>query len=383
MRSSHVSLLPVYCIGFLNFASMTLLYPVIPPFAASLGGTVTQVGIAVGLQSYVAALTQAPLGLLSDRLGRRRLLLAGIVVYILCYISYLFVGSLEVLIVVRAINGLGNAAFYPAASALIVDMAPLEKRGEALGLFATGTQLGSMAGPALGGFLLQSYNYQVTFLTSAVISILGLLLALSSSKGGGGGAISHREKLSINWLWDKESIISMAATLIVMVGIASIISFLPLYGPKININVAQVGMIIGTIFTGSVLLRFLAGKLSDRLGRMPVILVGMTLCAVGALPFFFVTTAFPMHLAALVFGVGIGSTLPACSALIADRAPLRMRGFAMGLNSASFNAGMALGATFLGIIADKAGFPIMYLTTSAFIGVSILVIFLITRNKTV
>ncbi len=382
LAKSPLSLLPVYFIGFLNFTSMTLLYPVMPPYAASLGGTVTQVGLAVALQSYIASLTQAPVGLLSDRLGRRTLLLAGILVYTFSYFAYLLTASFGALMVVRAINGLGNAAFYPAASALVVDIAPREKRGEALGIFATATQLGSMAGPALGGFLLQSFNFTVTFLASAVISIMGLLLAISRLKylKPAAGIIVIREKLSIRWLWDRDSLISLVATLLVMVAIASVISFLPLYGPDIQINMARVGLIIATIYVGSVLARIQAGRLSDKLGRMPVILVGLFLCALGTSPFFFLTTPVPMHLAALVLGIGAGSALPACSALIADRAPLRMRGFAMGLNSGSFNAGMALGATGLGVVADMAGFPRMYLVTTIILAISTLAIFLMTRN---
>ncbi len=383
MDKNSTSLLPVYLIGFLNFASMTLLYPVIPPYAASLGGTVTQVGIAVALQSYIAALTQAPVGLLSDRLGRRTLLLAGITVFIFSYFAYLFTSNFGELIIVRALNGLGNAAFYPAASALVVDIAPKERRGEALGIFATATQLGSMAGPALGGFLLQSFGYPVTFLTSAFISILGLSLALTRLKylRRGDGAVHAMEKLSINWLWERGALISMAATLLVQVSIASLISFLPLYGTEIHISMSRVGLIIATIYIGSVLARIQAGKLSDKVGRMPVIQAGMFLSALGTVPFFFVTAPLPMHLAALVLGVGVGSALPACSALIADRAPLRMRGFAMGLNSGSFNAGMALGATGLGFVAEAAGFPSMYLATSAIVGISTLVIFLLTRKS--
>lgn len=382
MKKGSVSLMPVYGMAYFNFASITLLYPVIPPFAASFGATVAEVGLAVALQSYIAAVAQAPVGMLSDRLGRRNLLMAGILIFILSYLAYFFVSSFEILMVIRAFNGLGNAAFYPAASALVVDIAPEEKRGEALGLFTTATQLGSMTGPVLGGFLLQHSTYHMTFLASVIISVGALLLAFTrvSYLSRGGGALS-REKLSIKWLWDRDAIISLIATLLVMAGLASVISFLPLYGPQIQISLAGVGLIMASIYVGSLFTRFQAGRLSDRMGRMPVLLAGMSLCALGAFPFFFVATPIPMHLAAFVLGVGVGATLPACSALIADRAPLRMRGFAMGLNSGSFNAGLALGATGLGIIAERVGFPSMYLVISLIVGVSTLMIFLMTRKS--
>ncbi len=88
-----------------------------------------------------------------------------------------------------------------------------------------------------------------------------------------------------------------------------------------------------------------------------------------------------MHLAAFIFGVGIGSAYPACAALIADQAPLTMRGFAMGINSGTFNTGLALGTTGLGILADRVGFPRMYLVASLILGLSIPLLSIISRKS--
>jgi MFS family permease len=382
VNNKTISLLPVYFIGFLNFLSFTLLYPIMPLYAASLGGTVTQVAMAVAVQPYVTAITQIPLAILSDRLGRRTVLIAGLIAFILSYFGYLFTSNLGVLIAVRAVTGLAAAAFYPAASAMVVDIAPKEKLGEALGLFTTGTQLGSMVGPALGGFLLQNYDYRVTFLSSAGISLAGLLFALTKLKYvSGGSVLSLRNSFSMRWLGQRECIVSLMSNLVITIGLASFISFLPLYGPELRINVSRVGLIITTIYIGSVLPRFLVGRLSDRLGRIPVIRAGLILCAFGVLPFFFLTKAMPMHLAAFIFGVGVGSAYPACAALIADKAPLTMRGFAMGINSGTYNTGMALGTTGLGILADSLGFPRMYLVASIIIGISILIMSIISRKS--
>jgi MFS family permease len=382
MNKTTISLLPVYFTAFLNFLSFTLLFPIMPLYAASLGGTVTQVALAVAIQPYVTAITQLPIAILSDRLGRRTVLITGLVAFILSYLAYAFTSTMGVLIAVRIVNGLAAAAFYPAASAMVVDIAPKEKLGEALGLFTTGTQLGSMIGPTLGGLLLQHYNYRVTFLSSVAISLAGLLFALSKLKHvSEGSVVSLRESFSLRWLGKRECIVSMTSNLLITIGLASFIAFLPLYGPEININVAQVGLIITTIYIGSVLPRFLAGRLSDRLGRIPIILAGLLLCALGVFPFFFLSKAIPMHLAAFIFGVGIGSAYPACAALIADKAPFTMRGFAMGINSGMYNAGMALGTTGLGILADSVGFPRMYLVASVIIGISIPILSIIARKS--
>lgn len=352
-----------------------------PRYATSLGATVAQVGIIIALQPYVAAILQAPVGLLSDRIGRR-LLIVGMLIHMICFVLYPLTSSLSLLMSIRAFNGLANAAFYPATSALVVDLAPNEKRGQALGLFATSTQLGSMAGPAMGGVILKNYGFPATFLCSAAIAAMTMIFAMTRMGLVRSGAIaSAGEHISWGWLWSRGAIASVLGTMFVMVGIGSVITFLPIYAVEIDIDVARVGLIISTLYVGSILTRALAGKTSDRVGRVPILLVGMLLCTTGIYLFSIFTEAVPLHLSAFIFGMGMGSALPACSALIADVAPVKVRGFAMGLNSASFNTGQAIGATGLGIVAASVGFAKMYLTTTVVIAFGLLAIFTMMRQK--
>ncbi len=377
---SPISLFPVYVIGFLNFACMTLLHPVMPMYASSLGATVAQVGIIMALQPYVAAVSQAPVGLLSDRIGRR-LLVGGVLIHLICFVLYSLTTSVNMLMVIKAFNGLANACFYPAASALVIDLAPKEKRGQTMGLFATSTQLGNMTGPAMGGFVLKLFGFRAAFLSSAAIAGIAMIFALTRMKiVRTGGPVATGEKATWRWLWSRWAMAPLIATIFVMIGIGSILPFLPLYAIELNIGIARVGLIIATVYLGSVFTRALGGWLSDQVGRKPVILAGMLLCTAGIFMFSMFTGAVPLHVAAFTFGLGMGTSLPAAAALIADVAPSPVRGFAMGLNSGSFNTGQAIGATGLGVVAASLGFSNMYLITAMVIGAGILVVLSLTRS---
>ncbi len=107
----------------------------------------------LGTYSYVAALTTIPFGLLSDRMGRRTLLIAGLIIFVITPLLYPFASDPYQLIFVRAVHGLSSTTFTPAAIALVIDTTPPEKRGEALGWYTTANQAGFVVGPALGGFL--------------------------------------------------------------------------------------------------------------------------------------------------------------------------------------------------------------------------------------
>jgi MFS transporter, DHA1 family, multidrug resistance protein len=188
--------------------------------------------------------------------------------------------------------------------------------------------------------------------------------------------------MSWGWLGERGAIISGLSTLAVMVGIASIISFLPLYGVEIRIDVASVGLLIATAHLGSVLTRVLAGRLSDSVGRIPVILVGMSLCAIGIFLISVFTKEIPLHGACLIVGFGMGAVLPAGVALLADVAPASMRGLAMGASGVSFYGGQAIGSTVLGIVAASGGFSGMYLFTAGTIAAILAMVFLlIPRGK--
>ena len=374
-----ISLFPVYCIGFLFFASMTLLYPVMPPYAASFGASVPQVGLVVALHPAVGTFFQVPTGLLSDRLGRRLLLSIGLIGTLLSSLLYLFVPNLGALMALRVFNGVASSAFYPAAAALVVDLAPPEKRGQAIGMFTTATQLGNMAGPAIGGLVLQHLGFPAAFLTGAAFSAIALLIALAGLKSvrPGGGAFASGD-ITLKWIGNWAVIAGPLSTLFVMVGIASLTSFLPLYGVQLGIDIGKVGLILATVFLGSAVMRIVAGRTCDMVGRAPVMLAGLAMCGGSTFLVSIFTTEVPLHAAALIYGLGMGSTLPAAAALIADLAPARMRGFAMGFNSGSYNAGLALGGSLLGFVADWAGFARMYLVTAAVMGLAMVLIFAMT-----
>jgi len=146
-----VRLLPLYVVGFCGYTGFSLLFTVIPKYAADLGASLSMVGLAVGTFSYITALTMIPFGMLSDRVGRRTLLVIGLVIFTLAPLLYITVTDPLQLILVRGIHGLASAAFIPAANALVVDMSPPERRGEALGWFTVYADMGIVQADAGGG----------------------------------------------------------------------------------------------------------------------------------------------------------------------------------------------------------------------------------------
>lgn len=375
-------LLPLYLVGFCGYTGFSLLFPVIPQYAEDLGAPLFLVGLAVGTFSYVTALTMIPFGMLSDRIGRRTILVTGLVLFTVAPLFYITVTSPLQLILVRGIHGLASAAFIPPATALVVDMSPPERRGEALGWFTGVAMMGFVFGPITGGFLLNSYGFDATFYACSLTSLLALLLILPwlRSMPGKPAAVEVSES-SWSWLWQRRAFGALLAPLFITFGSGTVVAFMPLYGEEISITASQVGILITAIYASSSLLRAPAGRLSDRIGRERVILCGFVISA-AAIVFFSLLTSFSsLMVAGIVFGFGMGLAMPAAFALVADLAPLSARGLAMGAANSTLQAGLAIGATAMGGVAAATGFGSMFGICGAIMAAGLITVLFLIRPR--
>ena len=377
-----VSLLPLYVLGFCSYISFTLLFPVIPQYATEFGASVFQVGLVVGIYSYITAVTMIPFGMLSDRIGRRIPLIAGLIVYILSPLLYPLVSDVSMLMVVRAVHGLASAAFIPVAHALVVDMSPPHRIGETMGWYTASTQLSFIIGPMAGGFLLNYLGFNATFYACSAVPFLGLLFILPRLRTiPRKPAIEEAVTSPWGWLRQRRAFGGLLTPFFITLGSGTIIAFMPLYGEGFGIETGRVGVIITVIYASSVVLRAPAGRLSDRIGRTPVILSGFLISAV-ALACMSFAASFPWLVAAgILFGLGMGLAMPASFALVADLSPVGQRGLAMGTASSFLQLGVAVGATAMGGVAGAMGLGTMFKICALILVAGLFLIFYLTRQR--
>jgi len=361
------TLITLYIVAFVGFAGFSFLFPVIPLYAAELGATVAEVGLIVATISYVTAFFLIPFGMLSDKFGRHELLVGGLAVFTLAPLLYPLANNPEQLIWVRAIHGLAAAAFLPTAIALVVDLTPETKRGEAIGWYTASLQLGLMAGPITGGFLTSHFGFDAAFYGCSAISLIGLVLAFSRLR-----AISHRPtaipgKASSSWHWLGQplAIAVLLAPLLVAVGSGTIGSYIPLYGRGFGMTEADAGAIITALYASSALLRAPAGRLSDSVDRKLLLIVGVGLSAIAVSLFPFFHSLSQFIIIGIIFGIGMGIAMPASLAMAADFSPVGGRGLSMSIPTCFFQVGLAVGPTAMGYVAGISSFETMFLACAA------------------
>jgi DHA1 family multidrug resistance protein-like MFS transporter len=385
-NSLAYTLLTLYIVAFVGYAGFSFMFPVIPLYAADLGAPVSEVGLIVATLSYVTAFFLIPFGILSDKFGRPKFLIGGLTVFTLTPLLYPLAHSTGQLILVRAIHGLGAAAFLPAAIALVVDLTPSNRRGTAIGWYTASLQLGLMAGPITGGFLASRFGFDAAFYGCAVISFIGLALAFSRLRDIAHQPAATPPEVAVSpwrWLGHPLAIAVMLAPLLVALGSGTIGSYIPLYGQGFGMTEADAGAIITAVYASSALLRAPSGRLADKIDRKWLLGsgVGISAIAVSLFPFFHGLAQFIVI--GIIFGIGMGLAMPASLAMAADFSSASGRALSMAIPTCSFNIGLAMGPTIMGFVANARGYETMFLSCAASLAVGLIIMLGLMRAQKV
>src|SRR5262245_45514619 len=168
----RVALIRLCAAGFVAYCSYSVCRtPLLPLFARELGAGPSLIGFVMGASTLTGIVVKLPAGALSDLLGRRRLLLAGAIVFATMPFTYLGVSTLGMLLVLRFVHGTATAIFGPVASASLSDVAPPASRGAWLSLYSTAQGTGQAIGPVLAGYLIAAGRFDLAFAISGAIGL--------------------------------------------------------------------------------------------------------------------------------------------------------------------------------------------------------------------
>jgi MFS transporter, DHA1 family, multidrug resistance protein len=356
-----------FCIaGFVAYCSYAICrIPLLPLFARDLGAEPSVIGFVMGASTLTGVLVKLPAGALSDLFGRRRLLLAGAVVFATLPFAYLAISTLGALIALRFVHGSATAIFGPVVSASLSDIAPPSRRGAWLSTYATAQGAGQALGPILAGYLIAAGRFDLAFLAAGIIGLAAPLIVAgwradiadpptaagwAHFKTGVGEVIRNRLVLVTS---------SAQAAQFVLNGALN--AFLPLYGRDIiGLTTPQLGWLFGMQALTTLAVRPVIGLLSDRVGRRWVIVAGLTVCSAAV---FAVSRSsmVPSLLGAVVaYAAGVATTTAATSAYITDVTRRARYGAAHGVFGTIYDIGDAAGPIAAGLLVAALGYKRMF-----------------------
>ena len=352
--------------GFVAYCSYAICRtPLLPLFARELGAGPALIGFVMGASTLTGILVKMPAGALSDVFGRRRLLIAGAVVFAAMPFTYLAASTLAVLVALRFVHGSATAIFGPVASATLSDMAPAAKRGAWLSTYSTAQGAGQALGPVLAGYLIAAGRFDLAFVSAGVIGIAAPIVV--ASWRGTQGARQHREP----WREFKRGIAEVGRDRLVLVTSGaqaaqfvlngSLNAFLPLYAREVfGLTATDLGWLFGIQTLTTLSVRPGIGYLSDRVGRRWVIVTGLVVCSVAVLSIPIATNVAQVVIAVLVYAAGVATTTAATSAYITDMTRRARYGAAHGVFGTIYDVGDALGPIVAGILVAAVGYTGMF-----------------------
>jgi MFS family permease len=165
-------------VNFVNFADRQVVVPLLPLLRQQMGVTDAQLGSLQTWLLVVLAVASIPSGFLADRFSQTRIIVGGVVFWSLATVACGFASTFLVLVVARALIGVGEAAYAPAAQSMISETFPHERRAMAQSVFASGMLLGGAAGLAIGGIIGAAHGWKYTFIFVGLICLIPGVFAL-------------------------------------------------------------------------------------------------------------------------------------------------------------------------------------------------------------
>ncbi|HZC67736.1 MAG TPA: MFS transporter [Nitrospirales bacterium] len=364
-------------VGLFAFISYNLVrMPVLSLFAQSLGASPEAIGFVVSASTLTGVFLKWPAGALSDIYDRRWLMLLGLLAFALPPFLYQFVSEVRWLIALRFAHGMATAVFAPIALAVVADLCR-DARGAAFGSYTAATQAGAMLGPLLGGWLVVSAGFPTAFVTAGVMGAIAVLCFFLmklppqtprvASGAGTAAVLSDMARGAKTVLGNVRVVVTSATDGARQVANGALMAFLPIYVVGIGLDAAQAGVLFGVQSVTSFASRPTMGWASDRIGRRPLILLGLVVCA-GSLAVIPFTTSFVrlMALSAL-FGFGEAIVNAAAAALVADLSELKTLGSAMGMQGTIMDIGHASGPILSGALVGALGFQAAFPIIAGFV----------------
>ena len=333
----------------------------LPVIGSAMGLSLAQIGSLVSARSLVGGIVNLPSGFLADVI-RRRTVLLGLCLVLLGLASLLmsFAESFWPLLVFMAIGGIGAGSFHPQSIA-ILSSAYRERRAFALGIHDSAANLGEVIAPLTIGALLAYTDWRTTLQIWALPGlVVGISYALFFPETG---RQVHRGS---GWqrLWSKDVIKNRAMLVMFfvsvfrMLGQSALTVFLPLYLTlHLKLSVATMGLYISTLFFFAGISPSISGWAADRIGRMPLIIVGSALAALSVVALPHLSAGIPLGIGCALVGGLLWALRPVIFAAAMEMVPPELSGTTVGFLY-SGNMGLSfLAPLTAGIVADAYGLP--------------------------
>ncbi|MCH7722480.1 MAG: MFS transporter [Bacteroidetes bacterium] len=380
-KKSALSL--IFLTVFIDLLGFGILIPILPTFAKKeLLVDETAIGIVVAIYSFVQLLFNPILGRLSDKYGRKPLIVISLFINSIGYIIFAFTTSYIVLLLSRIVAGIGGSSIS-VAQAYVADVTTKEDRTKGMGMIGAAFGLGFVFGPFMGG-ILSSYGYMITGFASASFSMLAffvtIILLPESNLNRAVSTDINRKLLDVdgfkNVFAKPERVILILLFFVLTFSFANIYGTFALLGLQVyGFSDMQNGFMFTILgFTSAIVQGGLIGRISKAVDRKTILKIGSFLIMIALALIPFGVSFLGLAIICIFLSIGTGIFQPTVLSLISEVTPETEQGVTLGVNQSVSAFARVLGPLWGGFAFEFLGYPYPFLTGAAFT----LIIFIVT-----
>ncbi len=389
MHPSDLSKIPrsIWALGFVSMfmdISSEMIHALLPLYMVTvLGTSVLTVGIIEGVAEATASITKVFSGVLSDWLGKRKLL--AVIGYGLAAFTkpvFPLAGSVSWIVAARFVDRIGKGIRGAPRDALVADLAPPELRGASFGLRQSMDTIGAFTGPllAIGLMLLWHNNFQLVFWVAVIPAFIAFGLMVFAVKEPETRADAKKATLTFRDAGRLPSgfwLVVAGASVLTLARFSE--AFLILRSQNLGLSLALAPMILVVMNVVYALSSYPAGVIADKTGRMGVLLFGVGFLVVADLVLAFAGNIWMALVGVVLWGLHMGLTQGLLATLVADTAPGDMRGTAFGIFNLAVGVAMLLASVIAGGLWDLYGPQATFLAGAGFSVVALLGLIVVSR----
>lgn len=339
----------------------SILFIVLPIFVSKLPAPwmpfpeTVRVGLLIAIFGLVNSILQPFAGAVIDRIGLRKpFILGGLILMATATLGFVFVGRFTDLLLMRSMQGIGVALTIPAALALMAGSSRKETRGGSMGIYTTSRMVGFATGPLLGGALYDNFGFNAAFFVGAGFIVTAIVLVQlwineeppkSSQQNPGKFRIIDPSLLSAG-------ILGVAfATFVMASGFTMMSALENQFNERLNMSAFVFSIAFSALLFSRIFTQVPLGRLSDRIGRKPLIVAGLILLAPSTVFLGYVSSVTQLTVLRLFQGIGSAAVAAPAFAVAADLAQTGGEGRQMSIITMGFGLGIALGPLLAGVLA--------------------------------
>lgn len=372
---SKTSLSLIFLTVFIDLLGFGILIPILPSFAIKeLGVDEAAIGIAIALYSFIQFIFNPILGRLSDKHGRKPIIVMCLLINALGYVIFAFTSSYLILLVSRIVAGVGGSSIA-VAQAYIADVTTKENRSKGMGLIGSAFGLGFVFGPLIGGFL-SKLGYMETGLGAATFSFIAFIVTMillpESNLNRSETPLVKRKFLNTDAIFKAFKNPSLAILIslffILTFSFANIYGTFALLGLQVyGFTDLQNGYMFGIVGLSSAIVQGgLIGPITKFLGKKKILIVGSFLIMVTLAIIPYAGNFLGLAIDSIFLSIGTGMLQPTLLSLISEVASDAEQGITLGVNQSLSALARMFGPLWGGFTFEFLGYPFPFLTGAVF-----------------